>query len=253
MQPMSDMTEKRKYPRYSVEGMGIHAKSIFNMEVEVLDLCAGGFLLRSERRLSMGIEYTFKFEHKENVVSVKGIVTREKLTGSKKISEEEIMPIYTANVKFRRGLTNDVQQLRDMIDDKVREFKKRGFGDAEFKNSPSEKPALPRLKTIERSLGRVGIKIHEAGNAILSFFETSVVKDISFGGMRIETERELPLETIFPLELIFAESKNPIRCKGRVAFCLKITEKTPQRYRVGVEFIDMSDEDKLILGRYIEI
>lgn len=30
---------------------------------------------RSQRRLSMGSQYTFKFEHKENVISVKGIVT----------------------------------------------------------------------------------------------------------------------------------------------------------------------------------
>ncbi len=246
------MTERRRHPRYAAEGMGIYAKSIFNIEVEILDVCGGGFLVRSTRRLSMGSEYTFKLENKEKAISVKGVVAREELTGSKRISEEEVMPVYTATVEFRQGLSDPdkVRQLREIIADRIKEFRALKPDEAGGERDAVEKPVSLPLKTEGRRMSKVGIKIHEADYATLSYLETCEVKDISLGGMHIETAQEPSVGTIFPLEL-FAGSENPIRCKGRIASCVKIPEEIRQPYRVGVEFIDMSDDDRLRLSRLI--
>jgi hypothetical protein len=48
----------------------------------------------------MGGEYVFKFDLKERIVSMNGVIVWERLTGTKKISEEEVMPVYTAGIKF---------------------------------------------------------------------------------------------------------------------------------------------------------
>lgn len=221
------MTENRKYQRHDVEGMGIHAKSIFNAEVNVLDISRSGGSIRSTKRFNMGGEYIFKFEHKLGAISIKSVIVWEKLTGSKKIAEGEIMPVYTAGIEFQDVSADKAELLKEFIEDKIQEFR-------------------------EHKLSGIRVKVHGPEKAVLSYLETCVVKNISFGGIRIETGQEPSLETIFPLELILTENKNSIRCSGRVAFYHQIPEETPQRYSVGVEFLDMLDDDKLRLDRFIK-
>lgn len=218
--------EKRKYRRYVVEGMGIYARTIFNTEVEILDISVTGGSVRGAKRFSIGSEYSFKFEHVGRVVSIRGIVVWEKLTGVKRIAEGEAMPIYTAGIGFRDGLEDKkMEELKDIFIDKVK----------------------------KRRLDNVKVNIPPPEKVVLSYLETCVVRDVSLGGMRIETGQEPTVDTVFSFELILSESESPVSCKGRIAFYQEITEKTPQRYSVGVEFTDMTDEDKSMLKRFIEV
>lgn len=52
-----------------------------------------------------------------------------------------------------------------------------------------------------------------------------MVKDISVGGLRVETEQEPMVETIFTMELILEEKGISLQCKGRIAFCREKPEK----------------------------
>jgi len=220
------MTERRKHRRHIVEGMGIYAKTLLNAEVEVLDISPSGGSIRGTKRFNIGGEYIFKFEHEYRVISLKGIIVWEKLTGSNKIAEGEAVPIYTAGIEFRDVSTDKAGQLKDFISEKIQELR-------------------------ERRLSGIRIKIRPPEKAVLSCFEACVVKDISLGGMRVETEREPTVEALFPLEVIFAEDENSIRCQGRVAFYHAVSGETPARYSVGVEFMEMIDGDKLRLNRFI--
>ncbi len=221
------MSEKRKHHRHFVEGMGIYARTHFNTEVEVLDISPNGGSIRSTKRFNIGGEYIFKFKHDYRVISLKGIIVWEKLTGSNKIAEGETMPVYTAGIKFKDVSTDKAEQLKEFISEKIRELR-------------------------ERRLSGVRIKIRPPEKAVLSFFETCVVKDISLGGMRVETEVEPTVESLFPLEVILAEDEKSIHCQGRIAFYHAVSEETPGRYSVGVEFMEMFDGDKLRLNRFIE-
>lgn len=220
------MIEKRKYVRYVVEGMGIYAKTVFNNEVEILDISITGGSVRGTKRFNIGSEYSFKFEHGGGVVSIRGVVVWEKLTGVKKIAEGETMPVYTMGLEFKNGLAaKKMEELKDIFIHKVKERRLAGMK----VNSPSPE------------------------RAILSYIDTCTVKDVSLGGMRIETGQELTVDTVYSLDLILSESEKAIACKGRIVFYQKVPEKTPQRYSVGVEFMGMKDEDKSILKAFVEV
>ena len=221
------MIEKRTHPRHIVAGMGIHAKTLFNVEVEILDISTSGASIRSTKRLEIGSEYLFKVEHKDSIISVKGVIVWATLTGSSRISERETIPIYTAGVAFSDMLTDKGEQLREFIAVKIKELR-------------------------ERRLSGVRIKSDDPGKLVLSHLETCVVKDLSFGGVRIETREEPSGETAFQLEILLPENEAPLHSAARVAFCRQIPEETPQRYTVGVEFNDMSDEDRARLKQFIE-
>jgi hypothetical protein len=220
------VTEKRKHPRYVVEGLGIYARTIFNTEVEMLDISVSGGSVRVTKRFVIGNEYIFKFERGVATVSVKGSVVWEKLSGTRKIGEGEAVPVYTVGIKFMNGLDcGEMETIRNILVDKAK----------------------------ERKLGGMKVQVFPPGKAVLSYFETCRVRDVSLGGMRIETEQEPSVNMIFPLELILAEGEEPISCKGPIAFYQESPEGKRQGYTAGVEFMDMSDADKSRLGRFIEI
>ena len=218
------MVGKRKHSRYVVVGMGVFAKTTHKTEVEILDISIGGCSVRGTRRFCMNGEYVFRFELSDRVISMKGSIVWEKMTGVKKISEEEAMPVYTAGIQFKDVLTEKTLELKGFIADKLKEYR----------------------------LGSVRIKLHTPEKTVLNYMKTCVVKDISLGGIQIEAEQEALVETVFSLELALTEDERPIQCKGRVAFCNETPEKTRQRYSVGVEFMDMGGEDTFRLGEFIE-
>ncbi len=221
------MTKTRRHIRYVVEGMNIRAKTLFNTEVEVLDISTSGASFRGPRRFQMGSEYTFKVEHEDRIISVKGVIVWTKLTGSKRISKEETMPIYTAGMSFSDVTSDRAAEIEKFIGFKIKELR-------------------------ERRLGSVRIKLHEHEKGLLSYLETCVVRDVSLGGMRIETGRESSAGTTFPLELVIPENEHPLHSTGKVAFCHEIPGKIPKRFDSGVEFTEMSDEDSSRLMKFIQ-
>jgi hypothetical protein len=220
------MSEKREGRRYVVEGMGIYAKTMFNTAVEVLELSVSGALIRGAQRFLIGCEYIFKIEHGDTVIPVKGIIVWKKIT-MEKSSEGGAIPVYTAGIEFLDVLTDNAEQLKELISDKIQEMK-------------------------DRRLSGVRVKIQPPEKALISYMENCLIQDISLGGLRMETEKEPPADMIFTLELILAKNESSIHCKGRIAFCQETTEEMRKRYSVGVEFRDLLESDKLKIERFIE-
>jgi hypothetical protein len=223
------MINKRKSVRHHVEGKGIYAKTIFDSEIEILDISTGGCSIRGTKRFVMGSEYLFKFAFGNGVVGLKGVIIWEKLSGLRKVSESESVPIYTSGVKFSDVQTEKAGLITKLIASKIADLK-------------------------EHRLSSVRFKIHQPEKAVLSSAENCMVKDISLGGMRIEAGEEVSEGIIFSLELMLAPNQgdHSISCKGRVAFCLQALDKMPESYIVGVEFLDMSETDKIEIKKFIE-
>ncbi|MEJ2601456.1 MAG: PilZ domain-containing protein [Anaerolineales bacterium] len=214
----------RKYPRSVVVGMGVTVKTLFHESVKLLDISIGGASIRSSRRFHMGGEYVFKFDLKGRFVSVKGVIVWEKLSGTKKISEEEVMPVYTAGIKFTDVVTDAALELRQFLVDKLK----------------------------ERRVAGVRLKFHTPESTLLSFKEDCVVKDLSIGGMQIVMGQKPSVETACSFDLVLAGNENPVHGEGKVAYCIEPTEEIPQGYWVGVEFLEMGEEDKLRVSRFLE-
>lgn len=109
------MTDNRKHRRDRLEGLSVYLKNIFNSEIEVLDISAGGAYIRGTKRFNIGGNYVFKFEHKDRVLAVQGTIVWAQLSGSKKISYGETMPIYTMGINFSCVSTDEIEQFKEFI------------------------------------------------------------------------------------------------------------------------------------------
>jgi hypothetical protein len=221
------MNVKRRSPRYLVEGMDISAKTIFQAEVEIADISMSGASIHCRKRFNIGCKYLFKFAHKEKVFSIKACIAWEKLAGSERTAGGDVIPLYSAGITFDDLLTDQTEQLREFIADKVKEMR-------------------------EHRLGGVRVRIHPPEKAMLSYLETSRVKDISMGGLSLEAAQECSLDMQFALEILVTENDRPIRSRGRIAFCNETAYAESRNFSVGVELIEMSDEDTLRLKHFIE-
>jgi hypothetical protein len=76
------------------------------------------------------------------------------------------------------------------------------------------------------------------------------VKKVSLSGMLIETDYPLDLNTHHSMEL-FLDS-DILGILGRIANCTKKQMVDQEKFDVGIEFIGMSDNDKVILKEFID-
>lgn len=68
--------------------------------------------------------------------------------------------------------------------------------------------------------------------------------------MLIEAMQIFKPEDRFPMEIAL-KGGSAIRFVGRVASCIEIADKHPIHYDIGVEFIEMSAEDKQKIEEFI--
>jgi hypothetical protein len=109
------MTDNRRHRRENLEGMNVFVKNNFKSEIEVLDISASGASIRGTKRFNVGGNYAFKFEHQDRTLAVEGTVVWARLSGCKKISHAETMPIYTTGINFSCDLTDEIEQFKECI------------------------------------------------------------------------------------------------------------------------------------------
>jgi hypothetical protein len=218
--------ERRENRRYMVGGLGIHAKSMFNTVVEVLELGVGGAVIKGSQRFLVGCEYNLIIERENTVIPVKGVIVWKRVA-IEKAPEGGMIPVETAAVAFVDVLADKAEELKVLLADKIRELK-------------------------DLRLNGVSAKMQPAEKAEIGCMERCRIQDIGLGGLRMETEKKLPADMIFALELVFARNERSIHCRGRVAFCREAAMAMSKRYSVGVEFRDLSERDAVKIERFIE-
>lgn len=218
--------EKRQYNRYIVENMDIHARTIFTTEIEILDISLGGARIQSAKRLKMGSKYILKLVKEQSTLPLKCIVVWEQLSGSLKGSIGESIPVYTAGIEFEEIFSEKLIDLMHFLDD----FAAR-----------------------EKRLSGLRFKIATPEMVVINYQETFSVKRISLGGLLLESLEELHIGKQFPMELYFPDEVRPIKFEGRVASCLPLIDKRGKRFDIGVEFLKMSDDDRLRVKDFIRL
>lgn len=78
--------------------------------------------------------------------------------------------------------------------------------------------------------------------------------NLSTGGVLIETRHLLPVDTRVSMEILLPSASAPIRCSGRIAWLSEPAWIQNSRLpgEMGVQFLDLSPEDKDILQAYLE-
>lgn len=217
------MTNRRRHPRFVVENL--FGKMVFASQVEILNMSLSGVAVRVDRRLNIGTEYALKLERQDQASQVRGLVVWSMLSDIRKSPGGEDVSYYTAGIKFTDALSPSLAAILDFI---------------------QENKVVP-----EQRVTGMRFHIQAPGKAILDYPEGYRVKNISRSGMLIETDRDVQIEGLVPMEVDLPEG--PSLCfEGRVVSSEESLDGEVRRFELGIEFLNMSPEDLVQLGRYLD-
>jgi len=216
------MQDKRQYPRYVVEG--VEGTLMFTTHVDILNISINGVALKANRRLEIGREYILRLEYKDRTVSVNGVVVWSVLSELTDGPHAEKVPVYKAGMRFTDIISDNMARLLEFIESH-------------------------KLSQDERLNIRFTIKAPD--KAILDGPHNYGVKNMSISGMRIETDMRVDVGARYPME-ISLEDNRTIKVLGRVVSCLEVNDRAPKHYAVGIEFIEMSDQDRKKLKEFVD-
>lgn len=222
------MQDKRHYKRYRVDLVEINGKMSLADKVEIIDISLGGVALKADRRLNIGKEYMIKLQEKGKALEVRGTVVRAELTGIEQRADGQGVSIFTVGMMFKEGYT---EKMADFLE-------------------PIEKTRIEAPAVTDRRLNvRFNIKTPE--EKILSYPLQFKVKSISLGGMLIQTEQDLEIDSTIPMELSL-NADDTIKFIGRVASRMQDEQRGHQNYDIGIEFTDLTDQDKTLLKAFVD-
>ncbi|HZV47190.1 MAG TPA: PilZ domain-containing protein [Thermodesulfovibrionales bacterium] len=227
------MTERRRYTRFRMEVVDLTGKMMFADEVNILDISVGGVSLKADRRLNIGHEYAVKMENVGRVLAVKGLVVWSVLSGNKEGARGDSIPLYTAGMKFM-----------DVSDKKMEEI-------VNFIEKYEQGAVMPIGPYGTSGLRQsVRVRIDAQGKATVNFPENYKIRILSIGGMLVESERPIEIESRLSMEVFFPENTS-ITFLGRVASCRLVQDEKVELFHIGIEFIDMSEEHKEKLQEFV--
>jgi c-di-GMP-binding flagellar brake protein YcgR len=228
------MDNRRRYKRYKVDIMQIDGRIILARHVEVLDMSLGGISLLIDRKINIESEFTLNIEGKGPPLLVDVIVVWSFLTEYKNDTEGGVLSLYKVGMRFTDSSDEEKQEIADFIE----AHKKGTDGEIDLFSS-----------SVRRLYARVPIETPAKSMADVQ--EKCRVKVLSFGGMLIESRYALEIESRLPMELNLP-GKKTIKFLGRAASCLTNGNTKQERYDIGIEFLDMSEQHKQRLKEFVD-
>ena len=222
------MHDKRRYNRFKLNDREVHGKMALATEVKIIDISISGISLKANRRLNIGSDYTLKLQG-SRTISLKGTVVWCSLTETRKGTQGEIIPIYSAGMQFKDMSTERITELQYLI----------------------ESHKIEEVHVIGGTRLHIRFHIKDPENASLIYPDNYIVKTISLGGMLIECLKTFEIESRIPMEMFICDD-NPLKFVGRVASCQAIDKEGQKQYHMGIEFLDLTEKDREILASFID-
>jgi hypothetical protein len=221
--------KRRRFKRFPVEGMKVHAKVIVAEIIELSNISIKGACITTTKPMRPGDNVLVKIEYEKVHLSLSGIVIWEKeIEGMDNI--EEPVAIYKAGVQFKGISTDTLIQLKDFM---------RVSG-------------IPDKKMLSREYQPSPLRFNICTNekAVISCPMTYSVKKISLGGMLVETNCALEIERRYPMAIYLPNENTPIKFQGRIASRIKIQEEKTKLFDIGIEFLNLEENDKSRLNSF---
>lgn len=217
------MNEKRRHPRFVVEGVTGHM--LLATRVDVVNISLGGVALVADRRLNLGTTYGLRLERASHAIEIQGTVAWSTLSGVRRLEGGDSVPEYSAGLRFKDLITPEIQALLEFID-------------------------ANRVLSEQRLTG-LRFVIEAPDLALLESPESFRVRLVSRSGMLIETEQPLIPEQVYPLRIALPDG-GLVRGSGRVASLAAPREGAGTGYEIGIEFVDLAEEAAHLLEAFID-
>ena len=237
------MTEKRAHKRYAVNLLDITSAIIQVNNIEIIDISLNGISLHANRRLNIGEQYSVKIQAKEKALSFKGVVIWSKISRIHNGSQCDVIPVYSAGLKFIDVSKSFVDDINIFIEShKLYEKIENDTEDYTVNSYPME-----FTRRYHRFLVNTPVEAF-----IIDQTQYLLLKDLSYGGLRIESKKPIKINSYIPMMLSFADDKFII-FQGRVSSCHLNKKASPKTYTLGIEFNEMSLKDRKLLAEYIRL
>lgn len=223
--------QKRRYKRYVVEGMEIHAKMVFEEVVELFNVSIGGACIITTKTLKPGDNIILRFKDENINRPLKCMIIWENEAEDE--AKESLAIFHKAGVQFKEITPDTLIKLKDYM---------REFG------IPDEKEIGDEYKS-----SALRFKIYKNEKAVMNYPVSYPVKKISLGGMLVKTDRAFEIEQRYPMAIYFPKDNNPIKFQGRIASKIPIKDDQMHNYDIGIEILNLAENDKSMLNRFLYI
>jgi hypothetical protein len=215
--------DRRRSKRYNVDT--IHGNLLYSADINIVDISLGGVAIETSKRLNISKEYSLKIKYKDSILNLRGIIVWSLLSRTKTQKTGEVIPVYKAGMKFAHSMDEKTRELMKFIEEN-------------------------KTETIEKRMLAVRFKIKKVDDAIIDHTYEYKIKQISLSGMLIETDNSFDVESRCVMELVLDNST--LSLVGRVVNCVEFTTENIALYHIGIEFVEISDEDKSYLKGFLD-
>jgi len=205
--------------------MDVAAKTVISTECKILDIGMNGACVATTQWLPLNNNYAFKFHHNGTPVSNTGTVRWAKLVGTRKSSNEDSVPIYMTGMEFKSVLTDTGRGIIRVLD---------RYADKEDNRQNGNR-----------------FKLKLPAKAVFNILKECRIRQISTGGMLIETDLDLVLDKPYSWAFRFPGDDHVICCTGRIVSHAEVFNKSSRRHHYGIAFTDVRKEDRKNLARFV--
>lgn len=219
----ADNDEHRRSERYDVEE--IHGNVLYPADLDILNISVDGAAIETTKRLAVNREYIFKVKYRDTFLNLRGLVVWALLISKETKDSKTFTPVYRAGIRFADTLNEKAKILMDFI-------------------------AENKTKAFEHRLGGMRFIVGNSEDVKIEVPYEYMVKKLSLSGMLVETDDPFDLESHREVEILL--NANILKITGRIAYCKKIDESDIAKYDIGIEFVNISDDDKRILSDFLK-
>jgi len=211
------MTAQRRFTRYPVSEEDIVARTIYGIDVTVLNIGLLGATVSHSRQLGSSTDFLLIINTEGETFDLNAELVWQKLSGHQKNLNGEPVPYYTSGLRFLDLLTPKGNQLKDFL--------------------------LAGRESAETRLTSRIFKMEGKVRASLMEFMSCPVRNLSSGGMQIERRTNLRPDDRLPIE-VSIPGVSHFLVRGRVACCMEEAGPEGPYYSIGIEFAEMTDADR---------
>ncbi len=205
--------------------MSIGGRMSRTAEVTLLDISSDEITLKADIRLNLGSQYSLKLHEGDNNIALRGTVLWSSLAEIRQGSDGDAIPFYKAAIK----LANVSEDVLKYLAEAIASSRCAQADDAWSVTADAD--------------GKERMLLHVP--------EEYRVKKISLGGMLIETACKSECEARFPMEIALPGNRF-IKFEGRVASRLNLSDTASELCDVGIEFLNMTEQDRERLAEFIQ-
>ena len=109
-QAFMNIKDKRRYRRLNINNLKMRSRMGFAHYIKIVDISLGGLLMETDQKWNIGEEYTMHVESEGKRWAIKGYIVRSKLKKRANDDQGNVMPVYSAGMKFTSAL-NEIKEL----------------------------------------------------------------------------------------------------------------------------------------------